>query len=171
MNRHDVQPAATGWTTWHITWGTYGTRLHGGDRPTVDRLHNQLGEPFIESDAEKEDRKRQRMCGSSVYLTHNERRFVESIVPTLCERGSWLLRTCAAGPDHVHVLCDVKAAMHGKSVRRWLKTWASMQLNAEYELPTAGRWWAEAGSTRAVKDVSYLRNVTDYIHRQRATKA
>lgn len=22
--------------TWHITWGAYGTRLHGGDRPTVD---------------------------------------------------------------------------------------------------------------------------------------
>jgi len=34
-------------TAWHITVGTYASRLHGGDEPTVDRNHNQRGEPFI----------------------------------------------------------------------------------------------------------------------------
>ena len=28
--------------TWHITFGTYGARLHGDERPTVDRNHNHL---------------------------------------------------------------------------------------------------------------------------------
>jgi len=171
MNTRDIQPAAPGWTTWHITWGTYGARLHGGNRPTVDRWQNQLGEAFVECDAEKEERKRQRMRGGAVYLTPDERRCIEAMIPALCEHGGWTLRTCAAGPDHVHVLCDIAEETHGKSVRRWLKTWVTERLNATHELPAAGRWWAEGGSTRAVKDVSYLRNVTSYVQRQRATKA
>src|SRR5688500_18791040 len=32
---------------YHITWGTYGTRLHGDPRKTVDRLHNQYGDPVL----------------------------------------------------------------------------------------------------------------------------
>src|SRR5438876_12296826 len=32
---------------YHITWGTYGTRLHGDPRKTVDRQHNAYGEPIL----------------------------------------------------------------------------------------------------------------------------
>ena len=31
---------------YHITFGTYGTRLHGNERGSVDRAHNAPGEPF-----------------------------------------------------------------------------------------------------------------------------
>ena len=31
----------------HITWGTYGTRLHGDPRGTVDRNHNHFGDPVL----------------------------------------------------------------------------------------------------------------------------
>jgi hypothetical protein len=30
---------------YHITWGTYGTRLHGDERGTVDRSANVLAIP------------------------------------------------------------------------------------------------------------------------------
>jgi hypothetical protein len=33
----------------HLTWATYGTRLHGDARNTVDRQHNQYGEPVVGS--------------------------------------------------------------------------------------------------------------------------
>src|SRR5688572_26695020 len=35
---------------YHITWGTYGMRLHGDPRGTVDRDHNALGSPIIRRD-------------------------------------------------------------------------------------------------------------------------
>jgi REP element-mobilizing transposase RayT len=165
----DVQLAPAGWTTWHITWGTYGARLHGDGRPTVNRSHNTIGEAFIETDDERAERERARLRGTAVYLAHQERVFIEATLPALCERGGWTLRECAGGPDHVHVLCDIKCETHGKSVRRWLKTWVTQSLGESFALPTAGKWWAEAGSTRAVKDIEYLRNVTDYVWRQRAT--
>ncbi|MFA7235386.1 MAG: hypothetical protein WC058_00860 [Phycisphaeraceae bacterium] len=53
-------------TTWHITFGTYGTRLHGDDRPTVDREHNQRGEAFIEADAERAAESREGMRGDPI---------------------------------------------------------------------------------------------------------
>ncbi|NLG42978.1 MAG: hypothetical protein GX547_07015 [Phycisphaerae bacterium] len=33
---------------YHITFGTYGMRLHGDERETVHRRRNQFGEPFVE---------------------------------------------------------------------------------------------------------------------------
>ena len=49
--RQHLDPART---TWHITWGTYASRLHGGYRPTVDKQHNQRGEPFLPRDEPRE---------------------------------------------------------------------------------------------------------------------
>jgi len=168
--RNEIELAPDDYTTWHITWGTCGARLHGGDRPTVARSANDLGEAFVESDAEREERARKRMRGEAVYLTREQRSFIEEQMPQLCERGGWVLRQAAAGPDHVHVLCDVRRDLHGKTVRRWLKTWLTQLLSDAFGEPEAGRWWAEAGSTRAVQDESYLRNVTDYVKRQRTTQ-
>ena len=37
----------------HITWGTYGQRLHGDARGTVDREHNEYGRPVLGSDPER----------------------------------------------------------------------------------------------------------------------
>ena len=41
------QSLAANLTTWHITFGTYGTRLHGSKVPTVDKQHNEVGESFV----------------------------------------------------------------------------------------------------------------------------
>lgn len=170
MSTPPINPPARGWTTWHITWGTYGTRLHGGPRPTVDRRRNQPGMAFIVVDPDREARSRNRMAGDPVRLTAEERRFIERSLPSICERGNWRLRRAAAGLDHVHVLCDLPQAVHGKAARRWLKTWLGQSLTARFGSPDAGRWWTEGGSTRVISDETYLRNATRYVHDQRATR-
>lgn len=163
--------AEDGWTTWHITWGTYGTRLHGGDRPTVEREFNQLDEDFVDRDDRREQFERNRMRGSGVLLDDSQRERIEAILPELCDRGGWKLRICAAGTegDHVHILLDAPNAVHGKQIRQLLKRWITQALDTGWGKPESGSWWAEAGSTRAVKNLSYLRNATVYIHKQRAT--
>ncbi len=35
---------------YHITWGTYGTRLHEDSRGTVDRENNSFGTPIVGPD-------------------------------------------------------------------------------------------------------------------------
>jgi len=156
-------------TTWHITWGTYGTRLHGGVAPTVDRQHNQYGEMFVTRDAERELAESQSMRHQAVNLTDDQRALVEHTIPPICERGGWSYRVAAAQVDHIHVLCDILPEVHGEKVRRLLKRWIGQALSEQWSLHDGERWWAVEGSNKAVKDRSYLNNAYRYILRQRFT--
>ena len=121
-------------------------------------------------------------------LTTDSRSFIESIVPSLCDRGGWELHVCAAKPDHVHVLLTTTREV--KPVRRWLKTWLSQALNERLgsEPPAAGAdrdhrsrlggagdedqrrpWWSKGGSIKWIWDEKYSDNVNSYIVRQRIT--
>ncbi len=168
---YPIQALAPHRTTWHITFGTYGARLHSGDRPTVDRAHNHRGQAFIGRDDEREKSERHIMRASAIALPVQVRSFIEETIPPLCIRGNWTYRTCAApaDEDHVHTLLDIDPHIHGKDVRKWLKRWLTEALNARFGKPPGGDWWAECGSTRPVKNLDYLNNVFPYICKQRTT--
>jgi REP element-mobilizing transposase RayT len=162
-----------GLTPWHITFGTYGTRLHGDERPTVDRDHNTYGRPFLGANERRERFERDLLVARPVYLTRPLQRFIESVIPSICERGGWKFVACAAGPDHVHVVLAADPERHGKDVRRWLKRWLGEALDLECPA-RAGEarpgWWAEGGSTKAIHDRAYLGNAIRYVRGQRATE-
>jgi REP element-mobilizing transposase RayT len=161
---HELNPHLT---TWHITWGTYAARIHGHGRPTVDMTHSQFGDEFIGNNEDPEQSARGRMKLLSIILTRDQQRFIESIVPSTCDRGGWILRTCAAGPDHVHVLLEVDPKIHGEKVRRLLKRWIGQAMSERWPLQGGASWWAEEGSNRAVHHV-YLNRAFPYVHGQRA---
>jgi REP element-mobilizing transposase RayT len=156
-------------TTWHITFGTYGTRLHGGERPTVDKRHNQLSEDFVPPRIEREDSARDRMRFPPRFLTSEQRKFTEIELPLICDRGGWDYRVCSAGTDHVHLLCDVPRDVHGEKVRRLVKRWLGQLLSERWPLPDGASWWAEEGSNKAIRDEAYLNNAFGYIARQRSS--
>ncbi len=161
-------------TCWHITISTFGARLHGDDRPTVDRAHNRFGNPFLAPDPKRRTQGERDMRVPAVRFTHEQQRFVEDALPAICEKGGWKLLTAACGPDHVHVLVDADWKHHGKDIRRWLKRWLTQALNERWAAPLRQdgmSWWCEGGSTKAVKDEHYLGNVKRYIHTQRAPRA
>ena len=157
-------------TTWHLTFGTYGTRLHGDDRPTVDREHNQRGQSFVESDPERAAAARGRMRGDPVYLAAPQRAVIESVVTSICARGGWTHRLCAAPDDgdHVHVLLDAPPGVDPDAILKWLKRWLGEEMSRRWGEPISGTWWAKSGSKRPTKSEGYLQNVFDYIRRQRA---
>ncbi len=174
---------------YHITFGTYGTRLHGDPRGTVDRKANKLGDPIIGAEPDWERMERSTLRFPPVLLDPGSRSFIESVVPSLCDRGGWELHVCSAKPDHVHVL--LTTSREAKPVRRWLKTWLSQALNervgSEPPEPPAVRadrdhrsrvdegedrrrpWWSKGGSIKWVWDEKYFDNVYNYITRQRTT--
>jgi hypothetical protein len=156
-------------TPWHITFGTYGTRLHGSVAPTVDKQHNEVGTAFLAKNIDRFDSDRGRMKFKPRYLTTEQRLFVETELPAICERGSWQYRVSAAGSDHVHLLCDVVPDVHGEKVRRLVKRWLGQALSARWPLPSGATWWAEEGSNIAIHDERYLNNCFAYIFNQRAT--
>jgi hypothetical protein len=156
-------------TTWHITWGTYASRLHGSHRPTVDKQHNQRGEPFLHRDESRERYTLATLNFPPVVLSPEQRAVAERELPSICTRGGWAHRVCAAGPDHVHLLCDVLPAIHGEKVRRLAKRWLGQALSELWPIEKGATWWAEEGSNIAIHDVAYLNNAFRYNLRQRST--
>ena len=155
-------------TRWHITFGTYGSRLHGDTRPTVDRRHNVFGTPFLAPDAVRVRYEREQMSVPPLLLTDAQRLCVESALPEICDAMDASLVVAAAPEErnHVHVVVDTDPAFHGKQTRALIKRRLTQRLNADFHCP-APRWWAKGGSTKAVKDEAYQRNVYAYVSKQR----
>ena len=155
---------------YHITVGTYGTRLHGGDAPTVDKKHNRYGEEFVGFNMKREQFERDRMIQNPVYLTMEQRQFIEEKIPFFCERGGWIYHIAACQADHFHLLVsDSRAADFvgdPKTIRRWLKQWLTSALNEKYG---KRQWFAKCGSTKYLYEVGYFESVYDYIQKQRTT--
>jgi hypothetical protein len=166
-SRH--QTLDTALTPWHITWGTYGARLHGGAKATVDKAHNRRGEAFVKRDVKHEQAVKKCLNFLPVQLNSSQRDFIERELPAICRRGGWAYRICASGVDHVHLLCDIVPAIHGQRARRLAKRWLGQELSKCWPLPDGATWWAEEGSNIAIHDEAYLNNVFRYILRQRAT--
>ncbi|HEX8912233.1 MAG TPA: hypothetical protein VF796_07725 [Humisphaera sp.] len=164
MSEINVRPLA-----FHITFGTYGTRLHGDERGTIDRKANRPGDPIVGSDASWWSQERGRMKFPPVVLTLEQMRHAEQSVPYVCTRGEWTLRTCAAGPDHVHVLLTAMC-LHPEPerIRMWLKRWLGQAMSKRWSLPEGATWWAEGGCIRYVWSEEYYEAVHKYERDQRA---
>lgn len=153
-------------TAWHITFGTYGARLHGALQSTVDRQHNDIGQPFLGVDIARESCERSQMGRPPLLLSLDQRLFIQISLPSICERGGWTLLASAAERNHVHSLIRANPSVHGKQIRSLVKRWLTQSLNDRWSVQK--RWWAEGGSTKAVKDKAYIDATIAYIDRQRA---
>lgn len=153
---------------YHITWGTYGKRLHGDARGTVDREHNEFGAPIVGRDDDRNREERENLKFPPVTLTVPQRLFIEQITPSICERGRWTHLTDAAGPDHVHVV--VHSTFDPEVIRRLLKRWIGQELSTHWPRPAGSTWWAEDGSIKWAFDEAYKANMIGYVSRQRTTR-
>ncbi len=153
---------------YHITWGTYGTRLHGDPRGTVERKMNTYGDPIIDRDDEWKSEKSTRLRFPPRILSTDQRLFIEDAIPAICVRGHWHLASAAAAPDHIHVLLSADA--DGKAVRKWLKRWAGEALTERWPLVEGQVWWAECGSVKWILDEDYFQRATNYVQKQRTTR-
>jgi REP element-mobilizing transposase RayT len=152
---------------YHITWGTYGTRLHGDPRGTVDRIHNTFKSPVLGFDEHRWENEKSLLKFPPMRFNRAQMIQVESIIPDICARGFWKYHTCAAGPDHVHVI--VTSEHDPEKIRRLLKRWTGQALAQLYPLPTGATFWSECGSIRWIDEESYFVNAVNYVSRQRAT--
>jgi REP element-mobilizing transposase RayT len=154
----------------HITWGTYGTRLHGDSRKTVDRQHNQYGEPVVGFDEHRWQKEIGLLKFPPVIFEPAQMVLVESLLPEICERGGWKHIAGAAGPDHVHEI--LASPNDPKTIRRLLKRWLGQTMCERLgDLSPGATWWAECGSIRWIfaEDGTYFDTAVGYVNRQRAT--
>jgi len=137
----DAYPVA-----YFITWTTYGNRLHGDRRGSVDRRHNVFCEPFLPPSPELEAFHKRRLLQHPYRLGRRQRRIVlQSLIETSAF-SDWILLAAHVRLFHVHSV--VQAACHPRKVLNKFKLMASRRLD-ESGLEAAGRKrWTRRGSTR-----------------------
>lgn len=148
----------------HITISTFGTRLHGDPRGTVDRDHNAFGEPVLPTNVARQARERSLQQFPAVILLLEQCRYLEEVGADIATRGGWTLHTIAAAADHLHAL--ISADAEGAVVRRLWKRWLSQALSQRWSLAPGAKWWADGGSVKWIWDDAYLRIASEYIANQ-----
>ncbi len=154
---------------YHITFETYGTRLHGDPKGTVDRSMNRYGDPIIGSDHKRWIREIELLKFPSVNFDLSHRQYAESLIPSICQTGGWIYHIAAVGVDHIPVLLTADA--EGTVVRKWFKRWLGEELSEKWPLSTGQTFWSEGGSVKWVWNEDYFHAIHRYILHQRTTPA
>jgi len=153
-----------------LTWTTYGTRLHGDSRGTVDEAHNRLGQPRIAPNAERQARSRRKLIQPPYTLSPEAQNIVLSVIRTHSDFRGWRLHAVATPRTHVHVVVDCRVSGESRTkppetVMKEYKSWATRELR---RLDLAGpdrRIWTDHGSTRWLNHASSVEAAIDYVSR------
>src|SRR5687768_6800846 len=131
-----------------LTWTTYGTRLHGDDRGTVDRHHNMVGTPFLPSDPTRLSREVALMDAAPYVLAPEARILVEATIRRHCDVRTWRLNAANVRTTLVHVVVGCEGRVSPEAAMEQLKAWCTRRLRETGLAGSAQRVWTEHGSTR-----------------------
>lgn len=129
-----------------MTFTTYGTRLHGDPRGSVDAEHNGFGDLGVEPNPVRLQWERRRQKGESVVLTPEARRIVGDAICEVCRVRAWTLVALNVRTNHVHLV--VSAAAPPRLMMTSFKAWATRALRQARLADGSRRLWTESGSAR-----------------------
>lgn len=145
-----------------ITFRCYGTWLHGDERGSVDRFHNQYGSPRIVPNEKWHQYKTQLLKHSPVKLDAARRNSVELAVRETCKLRNWLLRAVNVRTNHVHAVISIGTVKPENAL-------VAFKANATRQMKHNGYWrhehspWAEKGSKRRLWNERHIELAIDYV--------
>jgi REP element-mobilizing transposase RayT len=144
-----------------LTFHTYGTWLHGDDRGSVDREHNQPGTPCLPPNEQRRRRAAGALQHAPLTLGEGARALVERTVLEVAEYRGWTVHTLAVRSNHVHVI--VSAPERPEPVMNAFKSWSTRRLVEAGLLPPHTRAWVRHGSTGYLWKPVELRAACKYV--------
>lgn len=129
-----------------LTWHTYGSRLHGNVKGSVDYEHRDISTPVLPPDPKREAESQARMKTDTVQLDHAMRQAVVDQVLETCGFRHWQLLAIHARTTHVHAVVVAHAPV--EKVLADLKAYATRRLRTHKLIQTNRPLWSEHGSTR-----------------------
>src|SRR5687768_5481892 len=128
-----------------ITWTTYGTRLHGDERGSVDRNHNMYNTPYLAPDESRRREAERALRFPPFALTSASRRHVDEAIREHAEVKDWPIFSLNVRTNHVHLVV-VAARVHPDLVMEQFKAWATRRLRAQGFLERERPAWTVHGS-------------------------
>jgi hypothetical protein len=153
-----------------LTWTTYGTRLHGDPRGTVDEDHNQVGRPVLAPDPVRRRRMCQKLSQAPFTLSPEAELAVQDVIRRHTEFRSWKLHAIATPRTHVHIVVDCRRPgepmpKDPELVMEEYKSWGTRELRRRGIVGPDRRVWTDHGSTQWVNTEIGLHAAIDYVTR------
>jgi REP element-mobilizing transposase RayT len=145
-----------------LTFRTYGTWLHGDERGSVDREHNQFGEPLLEAAEERQMRAQRIMKSGPCILGDEQRRCVEHTLHEVAQYRDWKIHAMAVLTNHVHVVVTVPDETTAERVLNDFKVWATRRLREQELIEPGRKIWERHGSTRHLLRESEFQAACNY---------
>ena len=150
-----------------LTFGTYGSRLHGDARGTVDRNHRVLGEDPLPRDDFRRGFELRGMKGEAFSISPAARTVLERTFREVCEFRDWQLMALNIRTEHIHAV--VAADASPLSVLHTLKAYGTRALRARRIVGADSQVWARHGSTEYAWNEDDVAAVVEYtLNRQGA---
>jgi len=146
-----------------ITFRTYGTWLHGDARGSVDREHNQYGEPLREPSVPLEQAMRRAMKNDPCILNEAQRQCVEQAIRGVAGYRGWVVHALNVRSNHVHVVVTVDDVVQPEKVMNDFKVWATRRLREQQLVPNDAKIWERHGSTRHLRREQEFYNACHYV--------
>ncbi len=145
-----------------ITFRTYGTWLHGDERGSIDRYHNQYRGPRVAPDSILEKQHAVKLKGSSVTLDAKQRKVIESAVREVCEYRKWVLRAINIRTNHVHSVVSIGLAPSDKALNDF-KSYATRRMRQNGVWEREHSPWVDKGSKRCLWNEKSIASACDYV--------
>lgn len=146
-----------------ITWTTYGTRLHGDERGTVDRKHNLYGHPLLPSDNSRRASERHELDGDPIMLTQQQRAAIDAAIREHADFKGWRFWALNVRTNHVHVVSSANEPP--EKIMNAFKAYATRRLRAKSLVEPDAKVWTRHGSTPYLWDGAGSQQAIDYVTR------
>ncbi len=145
-----------------FTFRTFGTWLHGDERGSVDRLHNQHKSPYLPPDRNRVAHNLELLSHDIVTLDGRQRRFVKSAIRETCRIRAWALCAVNVRTNHVHAVISIGATGSGRALND-LKAYATRRIRHEGCWSSQRSPWADKGSKRPLWNERSVEMAVDYV--------
>jgi len=147
--------------TYLMTFSTYGSHLHGDERGSVDRDHNQPKARLLPTNVLRRDSERRSLKWPMYLLDDTRRSIVLDAIHEVCAYREWGVFAIHVRTNHVHVVAELSCDPRGAI--RDFKAYASRALNRTGLDERGRRRWTEGGSARRLVDCEQRRRAIQYV--------
>jgi REP element-mobilizing transposase RayT len=144
-----------------LTFVTYGSRMHGDRRGTVDRHNNVVGEPLVGRDDFRRNYQVRQMRSPAFVIGSSQRAALESAFAEVADVRGWNILALSIRLEHVHVVVVGDAS--AEAILTTFKAYGTRRLRRDGLVPAHAIVWARHGSTRTLTNESGLAAVVDYV--------
>ena len=147
-----------------LTFVTYGSRLHGDERGTVDRHHTERGTPHLPRDDFRRRYQRGLMHQEPFVITAEIRACIEQAFAEVAEHRQWTILALNIRLEHVHIV--IAADIRPDLVSNTLKAYGTRALRSAGLITQDRKVWARHGSTGHQWEESDVAAAVDYTANQ-----